>query len=86
MLLTIIVVWAIAIPSVVLAFSLRVAEVRETERPETASWSTSEPGREASRASAVPRCAAPAARPRRTTTRRVCPEQARGVGRRPASA
>ena len=83
MLLTIVAIWAIVIPLIVLAASWQFANLREGRDLQAAKASASELHRVAR---AVPRCAVPATRPRRTTTRRVCPEQPRRVGRRPASA
>ena len=86
MLLTIVAIWAIVIPMLVLALSWQVAKVREDAALRAADSSASQHHRRAARTGAVPPCAVIPVRPRRTTTRRVCPEQARGVGRRPASA
>jgi hypothetical protein len=82
MLLTIVVIWAIVIPVVFLAASWQLANIRDARDLQatgaSASRQRSDPG--------VPRCAVPSAHPRRTTTRRVCPEQPRRVGRRSPSA
>jgi hypothetical protein len=85
MLLTIVAIWAIVIPLVVLALSWQLANMRDTRAVEPAHGSASRRGTSRP-AGSVPRCAVPAGRPRRTTTRRVCPELPRGVRRRPASA
>jgi hypothetical protein len=86
MLLTIVAIWAIVIPVAVLGLSLRLAKAREMGGLPTAARSASEHRSGTSGAAVVPRCAVPRTRPRRTTMRRVCPEQPRGVRRRPASA
>jgi hypothetical protein len=83
MLLTIVAIWAIVIPLVVLALSWQLANIREARDLHSASASVPELRRGTR---AVPPCAWPVARPRRTTTRRVCPEQPRRAGRRPTSA
>lgn len=82
MLLTIVATWAIVIPLAILGVSWQITRPRHTR----ASRAAHAPRPGASRSGAVPRCAVPAARPRRTITRRVCPELPRGVRRRPASA
>jgi hypothetical protein len=84
MLLTIVAIWAIVIPLVVLALSWQVANIREARVVKPLYESASRRG--TSRPGSVPGCAVPAARARRTTTRRVCPEQPRRAGRRPTSA
>jgi hypothetical protein len=86
MLLTIVGIWAIVIPLAVLGISWQLANLRDERAPRAVKRSDSELGPGAARAAAVPACAAGAARPRRTLTRRVCPERPRGAGRRPASA
>jgi hypothetical protein len=83
MLLTIVAIWALVIPLVVLAVSWQLAAIREARDVQATEASPSGLHRVDR---AVPRCAVPATRPRRTTTRRVCPEQLRRVGRRSASA
>jgi hypothetical protein len=83
MLLTIVAIWAIVIPLVVLALSWQLANIREARDLHSACASVPELRRGPR---AVPPCAVPAARPRQTTTRRVCPEQPRRAGRRPTSA
>ena len=72
--LTIVAIWAIVIPLVILGVSWQITRPRPTAVSQVA------------QPPALPRCAVPAWRPRRTTTRRVCPAQPRGVRRRPASA
>jgi hypothetical protein len=83
MILTIVAIWAIVIPLVVLAVSWQLANIREARDVQATEASAAGLHRGDR---AVPRCAVPATRPRRTTTRRVCPEQPRRVGRRSASA
>ncbi|MGZ4299930.1 MAG: hypothetical protein ACXVVK_23080 [Solirubrobacteraceae bacterium] len=80
MLLTIIAIWAIVIPLVVLAISWEAANRREAR---TAQGS----GRTGAKRlpAGMPRCTRRALRPRRTITRRVCPQHSR-ARRRPASA
>jgi hypothetical protein len=85
MLLTIVAIWAVVIPLAVLGISWQMAKLREASPSQTADRMVPELGRTTSPAN-VPECAVPTARPRRTVTRRVCPELPRGVGRRPASA
>lgn len=86
MLLTVVAIWAIVIPLAVLAISWQVANLRDARALRAVERSVAEPRPGAARASVPPACAVPAARPRRTLTRRVCPERPRGAGRRPASA
>jgi hypothetical protein len=86
MLLTIVAIWAIVIPLLVLAISWQAAKLREANAPQTAERSLPELRHASSHAGSAPACAVPAARSRRTITRRVCPELPRGAGRRPASA
>jgi hypothetical protein len=86
MLLTIIAIWAIVLPLAVLGISWQIAKLREERALQTTGRSVTELRRDTPRAGGVPACAVPAARPRRTLTRRVCPELPRGVRRRPASA
>jgi hypothetical protein len=86
MLLTVVAIWAIVIPLAVLAISWQVANLRDERALRALERSTPEPRPGAAPASGAPACAVPAARPRRTLTRRVCPERPRGAGRRPASA
>ena len=84
MLLTVVAIWAIVIPVAVLAVSWKVAKSRLTRASGSRrSHPCSIP---AAPASAPCRVRRPAAGPRRTVTRRLCPEHPRGVGRRPASA
>jgi hypothetical protein len=83
MLLTIVAIWAILIPLAILAISWQSARLREARGSQTTDRSVPRP---ASRAGSLPACAVRAARPRRTITRRVCPELPRGAGRRSASA
>jgi hypothetical protein len=83
MLLTIVAIWAVVIPLAILGVSWQAARLREArvslveDRPAP---------RQTAPAGSLPVCARRAARPRRTITRRVCPELPRGAGRRPASA
>jgi len=84
--LTIVAIWAIVIPLSILGLTWQLANMRDARAEKAASRSASRLGRGDSRTGLLPACAAPAARPRRTTTRRVCPELPRGVRRRPASA
>ena len=83
MLLTIVSIWAIVIPLVILAASWQLANLRDARGSQSLGGSAAEV-RGGDRA--VPPCAVPSVRPRRTTTRRVCPDQPRRAGRRPASA
>jgi hypothetical protein len=83
MLLTIVAIWAVVIPLAILGVSWQAARLREAR----ASLAEGRPApRPTSQAGSLPACARRAARPRRTVTRRVCPEHPRGAGRRPASA
>jgi hypothetical protein len=75
MILTIVAIWAVVIPVVILAVSWQITRPRPTHATHTAHHGRS-----------LPPCALPAARPRRTVTRRACPELPRRVRRRPASA
>jgi hypothetical protein len=86
MLLTIVSIWAIVIPVAILGVSWQAAKIRDARASQTAGRPVPELGRGTSPAGGVPVCAVPGARPRRTLTRRVCPERPRGAGRRPASA
>ncbi len=86
MLLTIVAIWAIVIPLAVLGISWQVANLRDERASRAAKRSAPEHRASAVRAAGAPICAVPAARPRRTLTRRVCPERPHGAGRRPASA
>jgi hypothetical protein len=86
MLLTIVAIWAIVIPLLVLAISWQAAKLRGARASQTTEWSVSDLYRSAARTGSVPACAIPAARPRRTMTRHVCPELSQGARRRPASA
>ncbi len=86
MLLTIITVWAVIIPVAVLAFSWQAAKRREAGAARAHARAAAEDYRVLSPRGATPPCASRPARPRRTVTRRVCPEHAHGAGRRPASA
>lgn len=86
MFLTIVAIWAIVIPLLVLGVTLNVAKPCEAEGSLIVSRPVSNYDRATPSGGAVPRCALPAPRPRRTTTRRVCPAQPRGAGRRPTSA
>jgi hypothetical protein len=89
MLLTIVAIWAVVIPLAVLAVSWQAAKLREETASQTADRPVPTRGRAttaATAAGAVPACAARTVRPRRTITRRVCPELPHGAGRRPASA
>ncbi|HTU96987.1 MAG TPA: hypothetical protein VMF14_14170 [Solirubrobacteraceae bacterium] len=83
MLVTIVAMWAIVIPIAVLAISWQAARCRDARAAVTA---TRPATRHTAQPGATPSCARRAIRPRRTTTRRVCPELARGAHRRPASA
>jgi hypothetical protein len=80
MLLTIVAMWAVVIPLAILGVSWQAARRRE------ARVSLTDAPRQTTPAGSLPVCARRAARPRRTITRRVCPELPRGAGRRPASA
>ena len=80
MLLTIVAIWAVVIPLVILGVSW--AANRRDARAAQA-WGRSVPTH---RQPGVPACVARAPRPSRTTTRRVCPQLARRARRRPASA
>ena len=84
--LTIVAIWAIVIPLSILGLTWQLANMRDARAEKAATRAASELGRGDSRTGPLPACAVPAARPRRTTTRRVCPELPRGVRRRPASA
>lgn len=78
---TIVAIWAIAIPLVVLVISWQAANRRDARAAQAQGRSVPthrQPG--------VPACVARAARPSRTTTRRLCPQLERGARRRPASA
>jgi hypothetical protein len=86
MLLTIVAIWAIVIPLLVLGLSWQIAKLREADATHTIQRSVAMLRSAGSQAGGVPPCAVRAARPRRTITRRVCPELPRGVGRRSASA
>jgi hypothetical protein len=86
MLLTIVAIWAIVIPLAVLAISWQVANLRDQRALRAAKRSVLELRPSAVGVAGLPACAVPAARPRRTITRRVCPARPRGAGRRPASA
>ena len=86
MLLTIVAIWAIVVPLAVLGISWQVANLRDERALRAAKRAARQPRPGAARAASVPACAVPAARPRRTTTRRVCPELQGGAGRRAASA
>ena len=83
MLLTIVAIWAVVIPLAILGVSWQTARLREARASLTAQRRAP---RSTSHAGSLPACARRAARPRRTITRRVCPEFPRGAGRRPASA
>jgi hypothetical protein len=86
MLLTIITFWAIIIPVAVLAFSWEAARRRESGAARAHARSVAEEHRRPSHTGTTPACAMRPVRPRRTVTRRVCPEHPRGAGRRSASA
>lgn len=86
MLLTIVSIWAIVIPVAILGVSWQAAKIRDARASQNASGSVPELGRGTSRGGGVPACAVPAARPRRTLTRRVCPERPHSARRRSASA
>ena len=88
MLMTMIAIWAIVLPLTILAVSWQTARLLDERRLQTADRSVP---RLASPVGSLPACAHRAARPRRTVTRRVCPEFPRSAGRRwprpdPASA
>jgi hypothetical protein len=83
MILTLVAIWAIVLPVAILAISWQAARLREARSSQTAGRSVP---RLASPAGPPAACARRAARPRRTITRRVCPEFARSAGRRSASA
>jgi hypothetical protein len=85
MLLTIVVMWAIVLPLAILGITWQAAKIRDERVARTAGRSLPELGRASSPAGSVPACAVVAARPRRTITRRVCPERPHGAGRRSAS-
>jgi hypothetical protein len=85
MLLTIVVMWAIVLPLAILAITWQAAKLRNERVARMAGRSVPQLGRASSRAGDVPACAVRAARPRRTITRRVCPERPHGAGRRSAS-
>jgi hypothetical protein len=84
--LTIVAIWAIVIPVLILAISWQITKPRPNGSRQIAQGPASMLRGEASRSGVAPGCAVPAARPRRTITRRLCPALARGVRRRPASA
>jgi hypothetical protein len=73
--LAIIAIWSIVIPLVVLAVCWESAKRREARAAKAGKRS----------AASLPRCATRTPRPRRTVTRRRCPELPR-TRRRPASA
>ncbi len=83
MLMTIIAIWGIILPLTILAVSWQAARVREERGLQTAGHSVP---RLASPAGSLPACTHRPARPRRTVTRRVCPQFPRSSGRRSASA
>ena len=86
MLLAIVAMWALVLPLAILGITWQAAKIRNERVARTAGRSVPQFGRASSRAGGVPACAVSAARPRRTITRRVCPELPRGAGRRSASA
>ena len=86
MLLTIVAIWAIVIPLGVLALGGQAAYLRQARVSPTADRTTPQPHQGMAPTGGMPACAVRDARPRRTITRRVCPERPRGAGRRPASA
>jgi hypothetical protein len=81
MLVTIVAIWAVVIPIVILGVSWQAANRRDARAAEARGRSVP-----THRQPVVPACVARAARPSRTTTRRVCPQLDRGARRRPASA
>lgn len=81
-LLTIVAIWAVVIPLAVLAGTWKAANVRDERAASAVKGSVPH----LLRAGGVPACAVPAARPRRNTTRRVCPERPTGGRARLASA
>ena len=83
MLMTIIAIWGIILPFTILAVSWQAARLREERGLRTADRSVT---RLTSSTGSLPACANRAARPRRTVTRRICPEFPRSSGRRSASA
>ena len=83
MLLTLVAIWAIVLPVTILAVSWQAARLRDVRRLADRGPLGPPPG-VASRIAA--RLRPRAARPRRTVTRRVCPEFPRSAGRRSASA
>jgi hypothetical protein len=83
MLLTIVAIWAIVIPLAILGVSWQTARLRDARASLAAGRRAQQP---TSQAGSLPACARRGARPRRTITRRVCPELPRGAGRRSASA
>jgi hypothetical protein len=86
MLLTIVAIWAVVLPIAILAISWHAANVREARGSQTTDRSTPELRRSTAPAAFLPACAVRTARPRRTITRRVCPELRRNAGYRSASA
>jgi hypothetical protein len=81
MLLTVVAIWAIIIPLAILGVSWQSTRLREARTDATRSAAAP-----STPAQSLPACARRGARPRRTITRRVCPELPRGARRRPASA
>lgn len=86
MLLAIVAIWAIVIPVAILAVSWQAANLREERALRAAARSIETHHRAAPPVGGRAACTVRAARPRRTITRRVCPEFSRGARRRPASA
>ncbi len=84
--LTIVAIWAIVIPLVIVAVGWQITKPRPSGSRHIAEGPASLLRREASQSAVLPPCAVPAAHPRRTTLRRVCSELPRGGRRRPASA
>ena len=82
MLMTIVAIWAIVLPLAILAVSWQAARLREERGLQTAERSVPAARRQPDRCPLVPHRAA---RPRRTVTRRVCPQFPRGAGRAPLS-
>ena len=83
MILTLVAIWAIVLPVAILAVSWQAARLRDVRSSQSADRSGP---RVASPVGPLPACARRAARPRRTITRRLCPELPSGAGHRSASA
>jgi hypothetical protein len=81
MIWTIVAIWAVVIPVIVLLLTWDAARRREARAAQARRRSLP-----THRQSGVPACVVRATRPSRTTTRRICPHVAGRVRRRPASA